>query len=163
MGTRDANRDDPGRWLGDLEDAGVVWIFPQNYPLLTSCPLDLSIARSLGLTFGSTQVLAVRAMILYQLKCTQDHQFEAWFKDAATYDAQSAVWARFPVPYCGSHTGFRRHRWPRVWPRGPRKPESVEARAKEVAEQIFQTAEKLRQHVEENCDNVGEQVRRRGP
>lgn len=92
-------------------------------------------------------------MILYQLKCTQDHQFEAWFKDAATYDAQSGG-GEISCPYCGSHNISKAPMAPRL-AKGAAKTESVEERAKEVAEQIFQTAEKLRQHVEENCDYVG--------
>ncbi len=94
-------------------------------------------------------------MILYQLKCTQDHQFEAWFRDASTYDAQSAG-GEISCPYCGSNRISKAPMAPRL-AKGTAQPDSVEARAKEVAEQIFQAAENLREHVEENCDFVGEQ------
>lgn len=94
-------------------------------------------------------------MILYQLKCPHDHEFEAWFKDAATYDAQSGA-GEISCPYCGSKKVSKAPMAPRL-AKGTGKSDSVEERAKEVADQIFQTAEKLRQHVEENCDYVGEQ------
>ena len=93
-------------------------------------------------------------MILYQLKCTQDHQFEVWFKDASTYDVQSAA-GEISCPYCGTKKVSKAPMAPRL-AKGTAEPNSVEARATEVAEQIFQTAEKLRKHVEENCDYVGE-------
>ncbi len=40
-------------------------------------------------------------MILYELACTNAHQFEAWFRDIATYDAQSAA-GDVICPFCGS-------------------------------------------------------------
>lgn len=117
-------------------------------------------------------------MILYQLKCTEGHQFEAWFKDAATYDVQCDE-GGISCPYCGGNRISKAPMAPRL-AKGVSAPEpvpapapapaevpnqalvsdaepgSVEARAAQVAEHIFQAAEKLRRHVEENCDFVGE-------
>ena len=39
-------------------------------------------------------------MILFDLKCGQDHVFEAWFRDSETYDAQ-AVSGEIACPLCG--------------------------------------------------------------
>jgi hypothetical protein len=115
-------------------------------------------------------------MILYQLKCTEGHQFEAWFKDAATYDVQADA-GEIMCPYCGGNHVSKAPMAPRLAkgvsepkpaalpepvpaapraPTRPAEPGSVEARAAEVAEYIFQAAEKLRRHVEENCDFVGD-------
>jgi hypothetical protein len=40
-------------------------------------------------------------MILYTLRCTKDHEFEAWFRDSALYDQQVAAGA-LRCPRCGS-------------------------------------------------------------
>ena len=39
-------------------------------------------------------------MILYNLRCGQDHEFEAWFKDGGTYDRQAAMGV-ISCPLCG--------------------------------------------------------------
>lgn len=93
-------------------------------------------------------------MILYQLKCAEGHQFEAWFKDAAAYDLQSGA-GEIGCPFCGN-TGISKAPMAPRLAKGAAKAEGMEERANEVAQQIFQAAEKLRQHVEENCDFVGD-------
>ncbi|WP_041793642.1 DUF1178 family protein [Pararhodospirillum photometricum] len=40
-------------------------------------------------------------MIRYTLVCTNEHDFEVWFRDSATCDAQLAA-AEVPCPFCGS-------------------------------------------------------------
>ncbi len=40
-------------------------------------------------------------MIRYSLKCDQDHAFEAWFRNSATYDDQAAA-GEVRCPQCGS-------------------------------------------------------------
>lgn len=39
-------------------------------------------------------------MILFDLKCAEDHVFEAWFRDSETYDAQAAS-GEIACPVCG--------------------------------------------------------------
>ncbi len=39
-------------------------------------------------------------MIVFQLRCGQDHEFEAWFRDGATFDAQAAA-GEVTCPMCG--------------------------------------------------------------
>ncbi|MCH8858107.1 MAG: DUF1178 family protein [Proteobacteria bacterium] len=39
-------------------------------------------------------------MIAYTLVCAEDHEFEAWFKDGASYDAQEAG-GELICPLCG--------------------------------------------------------------
>ena len=39
-------------------------------------------------------------MILFALKCTSDHRFEAWFRNGAAYDAQAAA-QQITCPVCG--------------------------------------------------------------
>jgi hypothetical protein len=40
------------------------------------------------------------AMIVYQLRCAKRHEFEAWFRDSAAFDAQSRRGA-VECPRCG--------------------------------------------------------------
>ena len=42
-------------------------------------------------------------MILYNLKCPQNHSFEAWFKDSGTYDKQ-AKRKHIECPVCSDTT-----------------------------------------------------------
>jgi len=93
-------------------------------------------------------------MILYQLKCGAGHQFEAWFRDAGAYDSQSAN-GEVACPLCGNSDVTKVPMAPYVAKGGTRS-ESMEEKANEVAQQIFQAAERLRRHVEENCDDVGD-------
>ena len=39
-------------------------------------------------------------MILYQLKCSDGHEFEAWFKDSGTYELQARD-GEISCPFCG--------------------------------------------------------------
>lgn len=39
-------------------------------------------------------------MILFALRCSADHQFEAWFRNGATYDEQAAA-HQIACPICG--------------------------------------------------------------
>src|SRR5262245_51025807 len=40
-------------------------------------------------------------MIRYQLRCSKDHEFEAWFRDSAAFDQQSKA-RKVLCPDCGS-------------------------------------------------------------
>jgi hypothetical protein len=93
-------------------------------------------------------------MIKYQLKCSAGHQYEAWFRDAAAFDRQSES-GEVECPLCGDTDVTKAPMAPRLG-KGARRPEAVEQQARDVADQIFQTVEKLRRHVEESCDYVGE-------
>lgn len=91
-------------------------------------------------------------MILYRLTCGDGHQFEAWFRDGATYDAQSASGV-VECPFCGSNHVTKAPMAPHL---ATAKKKTAEIRAREVAEQILQAVNKLHRHVEENCDYVGD-------
>ena len=120
-------------------------------------------------------------MILYQLICSNEHRFEAWFRDSATYD-QQATTGDIDCPFCGdigiskapmaprlskgiSHDPDRHRRDNRVTvatvDEGMSLPDSDtpagDGRAAEVAEQILKAVNLLREYVEKNYDDVGEQ------
>lgn len=98
-------------------------------------------------------------MILYELKCSSDHAFEAWFRDSATYEQQAAD-GDVACPYCGDTTVRKAPMAPNI---ASSKGEDVtpaepgENRARQVAEQILEAVDRLRRHVEDECDYVGNQ------
>ncbi|MGB0670467.1 MAG: DUF1178 family protein [Rhodospirillales bacterium] len=112
-------------------------------------------------------------MIRYQLSCDHDHSFEAWFKDSKAFDRQQAKGV-VECPFCGSTDvvkapmapfvastrkgGSRRETVPEVPSEGAARMENAaaEARAGEVAREILQAVDRLRDHVEAHCENVGE-------
>ncbi|MEQ8196210.1 MAG: DUF1178 family protein, partial [Rhodospirillales bacterium] len=93
-------------------------------------------------------------MILYQLVCSDGHEFEAWFRDSATYDKQS-VCGDVACPFCGD-TGVSKA-LTALHVSTKSSGNSAEKRARELAAQILQAVDKGRQHVEENFDYVGDQ------
>ncbi len=102
-------------------------------------------------------------MILYQLKCRQGHEFEAWFLNGATYDSQQAS-GDVGCPFCGTTEVTKGMMAPNLSPnRSPGRSSSrgdagpSEERAKRVAEKILEAVDDLRENVEENCDYVGDE------
>ncbi len=93
-------------------------------------------------------------MILYQLKCSTGHEFEAWFRDGAAYDAQSSD-GQVNCPFCGDNVVSKAPMAPHVG-KGSAERAKAESRAKEVAEQVLQSVNELKDHVEENCEDVGD-------
>ena len=93
-------------------------------------------------------------MIVYQLACTNAHQFEAWFRDIAAYDAQSVA-GDVMCPYCGSTGVTKAPMAPNV-ATGAHKGAMAETRTRDVAEQIMRAVRRLHRHVEENSEYVGD-------
>ena len=90
-------------------------------------------------------------MILFRLTCGDGHQFEAWFRDGATYDSQSAS-GDVECPFCSSTHVTKAPMAPNL----ATTKKTSEVRDREVAEQILQAVNKLHRHVEENCEYVGD-------
>ena len=102
-------------------------------------------------------------MILYQLKCRQGHEFEAWFLNSATYDSQQAS-GDVGCPFCGTTEVTKGMMAPNISPNlspgrssGRKGAAPSEVRAKQVAEKILEAVDDLREHVEETCDYVGDE------
>ena len=93
-------------------------------------------------------------MILYRLRCSDGHEFEAWFKDAASFDEQSAAEA-VSCPVCGDVKIVKAPMAPRL-AKHHGEEKSPGEKAREAAKQMFATMEAVRKHVEENCDYVGD-------
>jgi len=101
-------------------------------------------------------------MIVYQLRCSNGHEFEAWFRDSATYDRQSKD-GDVACPHCSDTHVCKALMAPNISPSRSRQVEvpgendRAEARAREVAEKILQAVGEIRGHIEENYDDVGEE------
>ena len=93
-------------------------------------------------------------MIKYSVRCGKDHVFEAWFKDSATFDAQSKS-GDIVCPQCGNNLIVKAPMAPRIV-KSQQSDVSQESRAREVAERILEAAVEMRKEVEENCDYVGD-------
>ncbi len=93
-------------------------------------------------------------MILYQLRCDKNHEFEAWFKGSAGFEAQNRKSA-VECPFCGTTKIAKAPMAPNVvGSRGEAAPKGEATR--ELADRVVEAFGKIRRHVEENCDYVGE-------
>jgi hypothetical protein len=90
-------------------------------------------------------------MIVFDLKCPQDHVFEAWFRDSGAFDRQAKA-GKVTCPSCGSTKVSKALMAPNI---ASRK-EKSSAEQREAASKTVKLLRELRQHVEKNCDYVGE-------
>jgi hypothetical protein len=94
-------------------------------------------------------------MIKYAVRCENTHEFEGWFKDSATFDAQSRD-GDIVCPHCGNTKVVKAPMSPRI-SKSTQTGMTPEARAREVAERILEAAVEMRKEVEAKFDYVGEQ------
>jgi hypothetical protein len=88
-------------------------------------------------------------MIRYQLICKKDHSFEGWFRDSAAYDLQAKK-GLLSCPTCDSKVVAKAPMAPAVSKRSELA--EVAAKAKSMREWVT----KVRKHVEENAEYVGD-------
>ena len=94
-------------------------------------------------------------MIRYQLRCDKNHEFEAWFKGSAGFEAQSRK-GEVECPFCGTTKVTKAPMAPNVVGRLSEAEPGRSEQSRELASQVVEAAQKLRRHVEENCDYVGD-------
>ena len=101
-------------------------------------------------------------MIVFDLKCSADHQFEAWFQSSSAYEEQLAMGV-VECPVCGDIDVAKAPMAPNVTSKGNSRPDAsgVAARSGDpklelLAAEAEKAIENLRSHVEENCDYVGD-------
>jgi hypothetical protein len=107
-------------------------------------------------------------MILYKLHCVNEHEFEAWFNSSESYDEQLSA-GDVECPHCGSLHVAKAPMAPQIAKRSSASrdlrdleqapattSDADEQRAQDLARQILRAVDKLREHVEENFDDVGE-------
>ena len=92
-------------------------------------------------------------MILFDLKCANDHQFEAWFQDSAAFDDQTKA-GELTCPVCGDAAIEKALMAPSVT--NAKKKGGNAAKAAVHAGQYIKALGELRKHVEENCEHVGD-------
>jgi hypothetical protein len=87
-------------------------------------------------------------MIKYDLRCDQGDEFEAWFGSIADYDRQAEA-GLVECPHCGSKHVTK----------APMAPAVRTSRSKEVQKEravAMAMAAKVREHIKENFDYVGD-------
>lgn len=89
-------------------------------------------------------------MILFDLKCRNNHTFEAWFRDDATFKAQNRT-GEIACPVCGERKISKAPMAPHV-----ARSKGGEDQAWKSSAQAIAALRKLRRQVEENCDFVGQ-------
>ena len=95
-------------------------------------------------------------MIKYEMKCSNNHRFEAWFRDSDSCDHQ-ARHNEVDCPFCGDTQVSKAIMAPRI-AKGRRSGSGEaqdKAREQAMAAAVIENIRKLRRHVEENCENVG--------
>jgi hypothetical protein len=117
-------------------------------------------------------------MIVYDLTCAVGHRFESWFPSGAAFDAQQESGA-VECPFCGNREIGKAPMAPRV-ARGALPPIAGDARRESSVDAdsmpagagvpavasglaaapaapaaMFEMLQRLRQHIEHNCDYVG--------
>lgn len=93
-------------------------------------------------------------MIRYRLTCSQEHEFEAWFKDSAGYERQVRR-HQVSCPHCGDVDVSKAIMAPGL-KAAPAEGVATEAQAHEVARRILAAVGKLKDTVETDFDYVGD-------
>jgi hypothetical protein len=115
-------------------------------------------------------------MILYRLRCAGGHEFESWFKDSKSYERQEKR-SLIGCPVCGDSKVERALMAPRLGKSGKgrggeEKPveaqasppvpapspqqQQMAALARQMPKELREALLKVREHVEKNCEHVGE-------
>lgn len=91
-------------------------------------------------------------MIRYALICDHDHDFEGWFGSSSDYDDQQAR-GLLECPMCGSRGVKKQIMAPAV---AGTKKTVREAEPAKMQAMMMEAASRIRRHVEENFDDVGD-------
>ena len=88
-------------------------------------------------------------MILFQLRCAKDHEFEGWFPSGAAYEAQLAA-RKLTCPLCGDRKIDKAVMAPRIG-----KAPAAPTPATRMATNARAALRDLRRKIEAECDYVG--------
>ncbi|MBL4639626.1 MAG: DUF1178 family protein [Kordiimonadaceae bacterium] len=117
-------------------------------------------------------------MIVFDLKCEHSHRFEAWFKSSSAYEDQ-LMNGLVSCPYCDSLEISKAPMAPNIATKSNQKPEptgpsgdapvpavpavtapvasqQVDGKLAELVQETEKMLAKVRDHVQENCDYVGD-------
>jgi hypothetical protein len=90
-------------------------------------------------------------MIRYALICEHDHEFEGWFGSSGAFDEQAAQ-GQVECPLCASHAVRKQIMTPALAGTKARG----EAKTQPTRAMMMEAMGRVRRHVEENFDNVGD-------
>ena len=105
-------------------------------------------------------------MIHYQLRCSQDHSFDGWFKDSAAFEKGAAA-GFVDCPVCGDTKVRRDLMAPAIGkaraeavpvevpPPAPAPETPAVTTAGPMPAQLLSLLQRMRAEVEKNCDHVG--------
>ncbi|MBI1198220.1 MAG: DUF1178 family protein [Phenylobacterium sp.] len=91
-------------------------------------------------------------MIRYALSCDHEHEFEGWFGSSGDYDDQQAR-GLLECPMCGSKGVRKQIMAPAV---AGTKRTAREAPPAQTQAMMMEAAGRIRRHVQENFDDVGD-------
>ncbi len=100
-------------------------------------------------------------MIVFDIQCSNNHVFEGWFADSASYEKQ-AKQGTVECPVCGSNKVKKAPMAPNISTGATASSAeesgnaSEELSAKEQTSRYMTMLTKMREHVEANCDYVGD-------
>lgn len=96
-------------------------------------------------------------MIKYALKCEAGHRFDGWFRSSAAFDEQRDA-GDLVCPVCGTSEVDKALMAPTVRSsdRQAAKPVGQESMPAELREKVAEFLSTVRDHVEKNCDYVGD-------
>jgi hypothetical protein len=99
-------------------------------------------------------------MILYDLICEQEHQFESWFKNSNAVERLIKA-GQVACPVCESTKVKKALQAPNIPKKGairnvPAVPKKKSADVAQAMEKMTQAINELRQTIEKNFDNVGD-------
>lgn len=104
-------------------------------------------------------------MIRYALLCEHDHEFESWFDNSSAYEKLHKS-GLVECPYCGSTKTRKALMTPRIsGTRSNKKVElqpaashskSIDPTLQKLQKEATELARKIRDHVKENADDVGD-------
>jgi len=89
-------------------------------------------------------------MISFTLRCTKDHEFEGWFKDSATFEAQQKG-QEIECPVCGSHGIEKALSRPNI-----SSGKTQGAAQAEILRKTRESLREIRQKIESTHENVGD-------
>jgi hypothetical protein len=99
-------------------------------------------------------------MIVYELRCTGGHGFEAWFRNSEAYDQQHAA-HQITCPICGVEDVSKAPMAPRIGRSKSEPREPVPAKVQpdqinpEQMRMVMTKIAELNQHIANTCDYVG--------
>ena len=91
-------------------------------------------------------------MISFNIRCSKEHVFEAWFNNSSAYEAQAKA-GEIACPICGDTKVEKAPMAPRV---NMGKSRAVANKTPSPA-MVREFITKIHRHVKENCEDVGDQ------